>query len=293
MKTLVKIGVASAMALGYATANAGFVQPSSGTGDLILFVQDTTSTSANFNDTLAVDLGSVNNINSVFTPTLPSGSPGADFNPTPYVLTNSSSFSLTAAQDGMNSFLATVGSDSLQYAVMAAQYPLNSNNATNKITGNTKYLTTLGGGVPVSSVAGVTVTNLNTWGSTLNTGVTDLNSETSGSSISGKPGQSPVSSGIWNTSDFSNATGLATWSGAGPSTLGLTAGTSSELYGLTGNGGTGQAQVYDIGSILLSTAGVLTFTANTSTVPLPPAVWLLGSGLLGLAGVGRRRSAKV
>ena len=60
-----------------------------------------------------------------------------------------------------------------------------------------------------------------------------------------------------------------------------------------GNGGTGQAQVYDIGSILLSTAGVLTFTANTSTVPLPPAVWLLGSGLLGLAGVGRRRSAKV
>jgi hypothetical protein len=32
----------------------------------------------------------------------------------------------------------------------------------------------------------------------------------------------------------------------------------------------------------------LTLTGNA--VPLPPAVWLLGSGLLGLAGVARRKA---
>jgi hypothetical protein len=42
----------------------------------------------------------------------------------------------------------------------------------------------------------------------------------------------------------------------------------------------------------LSTSGDLTYTiAGVSAVPLPAAVWLLGSGLLGLAGIGRRKKA--
>ncbi len=44
----------------------------------------------------------------------------------------------------------------------------------------------------------------------------------------------------------------------------------------------------------LSSSGDLTYnvpTAGVAPVPLPAAVWLLGSGLLGLAGIGRRRSA--
>lgn len=43
----------------------------------------------------------------------------------------------------------------------------------------------------------------------------------------------------------------------------------------------------------LSTSGDLTWNVPlaASTVPLPAAVWLLGSGLLGLAGIGRRRLA--
>jgi hypothetical protein len=41
----------------------------------------------------------------------------------------------------------------------------------------------------------------------------------------------------------------------------------------------------------LSSTGDLTYNIVTSPVPLPAAVWLLGSGLLGLIGVGRRRAA--
>jgi len=42
------------------------------------------------------------------------------------------------------------------------------------------------------------------------------------------------------------------------------------------------------GSWSLSTAGILSY-ASVSAVPVPAAVWLFGSGLLGLAGIARRR----
>jgi hypothetical protein len=57
------------------------------------------------------------------------------------------------------------------------------------------------------------------------------------------------------------------------------------------------------GAIASKTTNVLELTASLSAsgltltgssapppVPLPPAVWLLGSGLLGLAGVARRKA---
>jgi hypothetical protein len=47
------------------------------------------------------------------------------------------------------------------------------------------------------------------------------------------------------------------------------------------------------GFFFLSDAGQLTWNliAQTSTVPLPPAVWLFASGLLGLVAIGRRRQS--
>jgi hypothetical protein len=71
-------------------------------------------------------------------------------------------------------------------------------------------------------------------------------------------------------------------------------GAAQVLYALTGNGTTGTVQSYIVGGASLSSSGQLVLTANSTTaVPLPPAVWLFGSGLLGLVGVSRRRKATV
>jgi hypothetical protein len=47
--------------------------------------------------------------------------------------------------------------------------------------------------------------------------------------------------------------------------------------------------IYNLGTATLSANGTLTF-APLNAVPLPAAVWLFGSALLGLAGVSRRRN---
>jgi len=57
---------------------------------------------------------------------------------------------------------------------------------------------------------------------------------------------------------------------------------------------TAYANATGAGYWFLSSSGDLTYnvpTAGVAPVPLPAAVWLLGSGLLGLAGIGRRRVA--
>jgi hypothetical protein len=43
------------------------------------------------------------------------------------------------------------------------------------------------------------------------------------------------------------------------------------------------------GAVGSATAATLSWIPTSTSVPLPAAVWLLGSGLMGLAGVGRRR----
>jgi hypothetical protein len=63
----------------------------------------------------------------------------------------------------------------------------------------------------------------------------------------------------------------------------------SYLTNLDGFAGTGLPEtITQLGSIsLLAATGTVSFSA--SAVPVPAAIWLLGSGLLGLGGVARRR----
>jgi hypothetical protein len=90
-------------------------------------------------------------------------------------------------------------------------------------------------------------------------------------------------------------------------TLGTTAMGATKTSGLAGGAALDFYQVVSTGSALgtqtlvqfasavgaatwtLSATGDLEYSVPTSPVPLPAAVWLLGSGLLGLLGVGRRK----
>jgi hypothetical protein len=78
------------------------------------------------------------------------------------------------------------------------------------------------------------------------------------------------------------------------STAGL--GTSMYLYELASTGGSNDANFYgSTVKITVNTDGTISGISSGSgtTVPLPAAIWLLGSGVLGLFGIGRRRSVAV
>jgi hypothetical protein len=89
------------------------------------------------------------------------------------------------------------------------------------------------------------------------------------------------------------AAGAADWFGASSYVNATGLGTVATLYTLSA-AGTGNNNpttlTADLGVSLTSTGLVYSALNNNNTVPLPAAVWLLGSGLLGLAGVGRRKN---
>jgi hypothetical protein len=45
-----------------------------------------------------------------------------------------------------------------------------------------------------------------------------------------------------------------------------------------------------LGTVSLTANGLVFSSTQTAPVPLPAAIWLLGSGLLGLFGIGRRKA---
>lgn len=272
MKKLIRYAVAGALMASYATAQAQNL-PSSGNADLWLWVTDTT-TKTTFAEDTGVSLSSlVSNYVS-----------GAKLNTT----ANVANFTV-AESSALATFLSSTGSDTLEWAVSGAQYQGTTGNSANVTAGNMISVfdapSTLSG-----KVAGMVEANLVTIGGGLQGDLTYMSTTYTAGGTTYALSNGTAGGNAWGTGD-GNTGGSTNLYGVAIEQAGIALGASENLYGATANGNKGGAQTYILGTNLtLSSAGVLSVSSGTITTPLPAAVWLFGSGLLGLVGVGRRRS---
>jgi hypothetical protein len=269
MNTIVKLGVASAMAFGAVAAHASISLPSSGSSDLLLFAEVVNGSSviASYGGDTGVAMPAWNGTLTTQT-------------------TNTSDAALSALFAADN----TVAGDSIIYAVMGGYETKLASNGNFKTSGVANFATT----GTLAAVQNTNTTNLVAWDSlkgTIGTLNTNINTYNTAHSISGNSAEaaSAANAGIW---DQGNTGGVIGWFGNGPLTA-LTQGSGAQtLYGVTGVGTTTTPVGYSsLGTVNLTAGGLQ--IVGTSAVPLPAAVWLLGSGLIGLAGIGRRKSSKI
>jgi hypothetical protein len=260
MNTMVKLTVGGALALGAVSANAAIGTPSSGSSDAILFAEvlNGSTVVASYAGDTGVSLNS-----------LISGT-----NTTSTVLSGDSNLSAL--------FAANVSGDTLIWAIEGGQYSNNSSNTTNCQTGgHCQYLTTTTGN-SLAQLSLRTTINLDAWGNGLQADIPTLNGNiaTNGNGTSVE-GASAAAAGLW---DLNTGNSVSNWYNNGAQT-GNTA-LSASLFYVTGGGSSiAKVAILNLGTATLSASGLTLPTA----VPLPAAAWLLGSGLLGLAGIARRR----
>lgn len=266
MNTLVKVGVASALSLGYVAAHAAATVPSSSNpGDVFLFA-DVISGGSVIKAYAADTTVSVNNTTGT-TGTLTPGS------------------TVYAADSNLQQLIALSQSagNTLQWAVLGG-------GGTSDASGGLSFVTT-DTNTSLGTLTGRTGVNLGSWynGWVKTASTVNANTGANASVLA----NSASNAGGWDPTVLQNNVSL--WYGAGPTNQVTGLGTSAELYGVSAASSTSTdpVGVSKLGLITLTNSG-LTFAANSTggggnTVPLPAAVWLLGSGLLGLAGVGRRK----
>jgi hypothetical protein len=274
MNIILKSAVAGALAL---TATGAFALgvPGTGSSDLVLVVENLT-TQAVYASDLGIGISSV----------LPTGElvASADNGTT---LSSAISFSHApvTGSSTLQSFISNK-SDSYGWIVEGAQYVNNlTTNASQKVPGNAIAITTSAFG---------TANNVLMTGAGLST----LEGFTSayGTDVQAG-GLQPLLTANETTAASLSATAAGHYGFFDVPDLGAVGGPAQNLFGFTGGGTpTTPLQSYLLGSVALNaTTGTLTFTGNgtVAPVPLPAAVWLLGSGLMGLVGVSRRRKAAV
>lgn len=274
MKTIAKLGLVG-LALAASSANADVAPPSSGNGELTLFVRNDTTgfvyarglqiTLDAFLTQAQINAGFTGDVNTGATQQLG------------YVLGNIS------ADANLQGFLNNA--NDFSWTIMAGDSQ-GSNNADPA----RRYLTTtqtLWGdpenGDPASIVNSINNSSLITF-SSLESMITLVNNNIAGSTVG--DGGSTATNGQWRQTGAIPGFAAGDWFGAGPDTVNAL-GTAAHLYVLTTSGGAANSvRTYQGFDVILSDEGVL--SAVVPAVPLPAAVWMLASGILTLAGVKRR-----
>jgi hypothetical protein len=270
MKNLVRFAVAGVLFAGYQTVQAQAL-PNSNASDLWLFVTDQAA-----GTTFAEDTGiSVASL-------LPSGS-----------LVTGSTLSTAIADaidlgpsSALSAYIAANGASNLNWGIEG----LNNSGTKPTKAGSIVGLTDNNGTASLTS--SIIDSGLQTWGNGFQADTQYVDGTYVAGGQTYKFTAGGTSGNVWGANSPEAIAGSTNLYGQGAEQLGVNLGSSAVFYGLTGNNSTGQVQSYILASQLeLTATGTLeTITASTtSAVPLPASAWLIGSGLLGLAGIGRRR----
>jgi hypothetical protein len=270
MNSAMKFGAASALALAGVAAHASISQPATGSSDAILFAEVVNAAGTAAVASYAGDTG-------ISIATLEAGG----YNGT--VLSGDANLAKLFAAD-------TAAGDTIDFAVLGAQYIGNATAPNFKTAGVAQFLTTTNGN-STSSLANDTSNSLVKFGG-LNGDISTINSNSGGAKS--VEGANPATAGVW---DVTNTLGTAYWDG-GATNNSNTGSTVANLYYVTAGtppGNTTRVAYTEVETASFSQAGLTLTSLGTITstptppVPLPAAVWLLGSGLLGLTGVARRK----
>jgi hypothetical protein len=258
----------SALAVGASPAFADVYLPSTNNGELTLFVQNQTAGTT-------YTRGLTSRLDQIQT----SGAIQADATNGTYSVgeaVTGFSFGTIAADGNLSSFLGAAGAnDVIVWSVVGGDGG-NSNNVAEE-----RYVTT----TQASLAGGTSVTNgqLRSVYSQLE-GVLNTNNGFIEGSALGDGSSTPAGATPFYTSTAEN------WFGAGPHQASAL-GSAANFYMLASAGGStsNNAMVYSLNRITLDGQGNLIMESSSAPVPLPAALWLLGSGLLGMAGVSRRK----
>ena len=279
MKSSVAIKAALAGSVLLASAAyADVAEPTTGNGELTLFVLDTVTNSV-YARGLQVTMDSF----------AAQGTAAGQTGDTNYTGPETVNFSLApVTQDGtLQSFLGT--GHTYVWGVMAGD---SSGTASN--IGSRRYLTTstVDATVAGSGPSNANITGLGGQFGALFAGVNGNIAGTAvgdGSSVAG----ANASGGLWGDPTSSAGANAIAFFNLPPGTSGAAVGTAQTLYlfANSSSSNSGTARVFLASQqLVLGTNGTLQLVGGTTPqVPLPAAAWLLGSGLLGLVGVGRRR----
>ncbi len=272
MKTIVGIAVAAVLSVG--AAHATINPPGTSQGELIEWVVDNTTKNV-YARGIQVDETSILPASALLPASI------YDTSATPPVSTGTTLPTITADAN-LTAFLAqNGGSDSFSFALLSAG--LTTGGAVKQDPGSSVVLFTSPQSVAASNLnvpSGSSIASLVT---SVSATVTTLNN--TGALAGSGPGASADV-----TTQFNPGSNEFSLYSANISIV-TALGSAMDLYAITGDSTKATAgQLYTAGQVTMTSNGTLEAVGGASPVPLPAAVWLLGSGLLGLAGVGRRRS---
>jgi hypothetical protein len=283
MKTITKLMLAGAALAAGGVANAATISvvPTASTGsDLVLFVTDTAN-----NATFVQDLGvTVNSLGVTAATVAADAAAGNEYSI--YGLGTVGSLNNPVGTNGVDtslvSFLNANSGGTFTYGILGAA----TGNGQTLVSGQERFVATFTGNAvagtgnigllytsePSSSQAGGYAQTVNSYFSAVNLGT------------AGPFGVNGTSGG-----SAAGITGVPTNAALG---------TPMYLYEVStyNDGNTTDANFYGSAvAITVSAAGVISgfATGSSGTVPLPAAVWLFGSGLLGMFGIRRRRGDNV